>query len=171
MANLTPGKFYFIESDSGNQDWITDNSGDPDNIVIGNFTEGLDFIALDIPRGFSRTAITGAIVTPSGAGKSYDKRSAKRFYRALNRGIQTSLANVNLVDKFVMSDRHTSGASGTFKRYYLIVFFGSNLQLKFTDGSDTPQLYCRGIIKSVVTTWMDTKSLVFRLSINWDSVW
>ena len=171
MAGLTPGKFYFIESEAAQQDWITDNSGDPDNIVIGNFTEGTHFVALDIPRGFSRTSFTGAVVTPSGAGKSFDQRSARRFYKALNRGIQTTLANANLIDKFVMSDRHTSGASATFKRYYLIVYFGTNLQLKFTDADDTPQLYCRGIILSVITSWLDNDNLNFRLIINWDSVW
>ena len=171
MAGLTPGKFYFIESESGQQDWITDNSGDPDNIVIGNFTEGTHYIELNIPRGFSRTSFTGIIVTPSGAGKSFDLRNARRFYGVLNRGIQTSLANANLIDKFVMSDRHTSGASATFKRYYLIVYFGTDLHLKFTDSNDTPQSYCRGVIKNAITQWVDSDNLIFIVRINWDSVW
>ena len=60
-------------------------------------------------------------MTPSGAGKSYDERNAARFYSFMERGVMTTLAKANLVDKFIMSDRHTSGASATFKRYYLIL--------------------------------------------------
>ena len=53
---LTAGKFYIIESDSGNQDWITNNSGDPDLIDLDNFTEGIDYIELNIPRGLTVTS-------------------------------------------------------------------------------------------------------------------
>ena len=171
MAGLTAGKFYFIESESGQQDWITDNSGDPDNIVIGNFTEGTHFVALDIPRGFTVTGFTGIVVTPSGAGKSFDLRNAKRFYKALERGIQTSLANANLIDKFALSDRHVSGASATFKRYYLIIYFGTNLHLEFTDADDNRKSYCRGVINNVSRQWLDSDNLNFIVRINWDSVW
>lgn len=111
------------------------------------------------------------MVTPSGGGKSWDSRSAKRFYRCLKRGIQTSLANANLIDKFVMSDRHTSGSSATFKRYYMVVYFGTNSHLEFTDGSDTRQSYCRGVIKSVARQWVQSESLNFVVRINWESVW
>lgn len=143
---------------------------------MDSFTEGTDYIQINIPKGFSRTALTGIVVTPSGAGKSFDQRSAKRFYRALQRGFQTSLANANLIDKFAVSDRHTSGASATFKRYYLIVYFGSsatnaNVHLQFTDASDNRQSYCRGVILSVLTQWVDKDNLNFKVRINWESVW
>ena len=121
--------------------------------------------------GFTRNSFTGAIVTPSGAGKSFDDRNAARFYKALQRGFQTTLANANLVDKFVMDDRHTSGATATFKRYYMIVYFGTNAHLEFTDGSNARKSYCRGIVLSVATQWIESDSLNFLLRINWESVW
>ena len=168
---LTTGKIYFIESDAGNQDWILNNSGDPDLIDLDNFTEGTDYVSIDIPRGFTRNSYTGAIVTPSGGGKSFDQRNAARFYKLLQRGIQTTLANANLIDKFAMSDRHTSGASAVFKRYYVIAYFGTNSHLEFTDGDDNRKSYCKGIIISVATQWLEFKNLNWIVQINWDSVW
>ena len=128
-------------------------------------------MSLELPRGFTRNSFTGAIVTPTGGGKSFDQRNAARFYKTLQRGIQTTLANANLIDKFAMSDRHTSGASATFKRYYLIVYFGTNSHLEFTDGSDNRKSYCKGIILQVATQWLDLKPKNFIVRINWDSVW
>lgn len=168
---LTPGKFYLIESDAGNQDWITNNAGDPDAIDLDNFTEGTDFIELTIPEGFSRRADTGILVTPSGAGKSYDERNAARFYSFMKRGIMTPLAKANFLDKFIMSDRHTSGASATFKRYHLIIYFGTNLHLQFTDASDNQKSYCTGVVTFATTQWVESDNLNFLVRINWLSVW
>ncbi len=106
---LTDGKIYFLESENGIEDWITDHGGDPDLIDLSQFTaEGTDWVSINIPRGFAIRSSTGIVVTASGGGASFDERSAKRFYKALQQGIQTSLANANLVDKFAMSNRHTS---------------------------------------------------------------
>lgn len=168
---LTDGRIYFIESDAGNQDWITNNSGDPDLIDLDLFTEGLDYVSIPIPRGFSRTSITGVVVTPSGGGKSFDQRNATRFYKLLQRGFVSSLANANLIDKFAMSDRHVSGAIAVFKRYYAITYFGTNSHLEFTDADDNRKSYCRGIILRVVTQWLELNSLRFMVIIDWDSVW
>lgn len=121
--------------------------------------------------GFTRTSFTGALTRPSGGGKGFDERSAARFYKALQRGFQTTLAEANLVDKFAMSDRHTSGASAIFKRYYMIIYFGINSHLEFTDGGDNRKSYCKGIIISVSTVWIESDNLNFLLRINWDSVW
>ena len=170
-TNLTFGQFYFIESDASNQDWITNNSGDPDLIDLDNFTNGLDVVSVAIPRGFTRSSFTGAIITPTGSGKSFDKRSAMRFYKLLQRGLQTSLTNANLIDKFAMSDRHTSGDETVFKRYYAIAYFGTNSHLEFTDGNDNRKSYCKGIILQVSIQWIDTTKLHFMVRINWDSVW
>ena len=168
---LTFGRIYFIESDATNQDWITNNSGDPDLIDLDNFTEGLDYVSIPIPRGFTRSSFTGVIVTPSGSGKSFDQRNATRFYKLLQRGFTSTLANANLIDKFAMSDRHTSGAIAIFKRYYAIAYFGTNAHLEFTDSDDNRKSYCKGIILSVVTQWVSTDSLDFLVRINWNSVW
>ena len=140
-------------------------------IDLDNFTEGLDYVSNKLPLGFSRTSFTGAIVTPTGGGRSYDKRSAARFYKALQRGVLSTLANANLIDKFAMSDRHTSGSIAVFKRYYLIAYFGTNAHFEFTDRNDNRKSYCKGIIISVVTQWLESNSLQFLVRINWDSVW
>lgn len=167
MAGLTPGKIYFIESEAAQQNWLHD----PDNIVIGNFTEGIHYIQIDIPRNFTRVSQTGIVVTPSGAGKSFAERNESRFYRALQRGIQTSLANANIIDKFVMAPRHTSGAIGIYKDYYLIVYFGTNLHLEFTDSDGTPRSYCKGVILKATTVWIDSESLIFLVRFQWESEW
>lgn len=138
---------------------------------MDQFTEGLTYCQINIPRGFIINSISGIIVTPSSGGSQFDFRNASRFYRALNQGIQTSLANANLIDKFVMSDRHTSGSSAIFKRYYMIVYFGTNLHIEFTDDSDTRKSYCKGAITSLATRWIDSDNLNFIVRINLTSVW
>ena len=150
---------------------ITTVAVDPDTIDLDHLTEGLYYVSIEIPKGFTRNSFTGAIVTPSGGGGGFDERSAARFYKMLQRGIQTTLANANLIDKFAMSDRHTSGAIAVFKRYYMIVYFGVNSHLEFTDANDARKSYCKGIIISVGTQWLDSDNLNFMVRINWDSVW
>ena len=171
---LTAGRIYFIEAagDLGaKRNWIIADAGDPDDIDIEQFTEGLTYCQINIPKGFEVMSNTGIVVTPSGAGKSYDDRDARRFYQALQRGIATSLANANLVDKFAMSDRHTSGASAIFHRYHMIVCFGTNSHLEFTDANDVRQSYCKGVILSVARQWLQSKTPNFLVKIHWDSVW
>lgn len=169
---LTPGRFYFLESENGIEDWITDHGGDPDDIDLDQFTaEGIDWVAIEIPKGFSVQSFTGITVTASGAGGSYDERFGKRFYNALNQGIQTSLANANLIDKFAMSDRHTSGDSTVFKRYYMIIYFGTDNHVEFTDQNDNRKSYCKGVILKVGRQWLGAESLVFMVKIDWASVW
>lgn len=138
---------------------------------MDNFTEGLDYISILLPRGFTRSSFTGPVVTPSGGGKSFDQRNATRFYKLLQRGFTSTLTNANLIDKFAMSDRHTSGASAIFKRYYVILYFGTNNHVEFTDGNDNRKSYCRGIILAVIIQWLASDSLDFLVRINWDSVW
>lgn len=131
----------------------------------------MTYCQINIPRGFTINSISGIIVTPSGGGTQFDFRNASRFYRALDQGIQTSLANANLIDKFVMSDRHTSGSSATFKRYYMVIYFGTNNHVEFTDDTDTRKSYCKGAITSLATRWIDSDNLNFIVRINWASVW
>ena len=170
---LTPGRFYLIEAagDLGAQtDWIV-AGGDPDTIDLDQFTEGLTYVEITIPEGFTRRSNTGIVVTPSGAGKSYDERNAARFYSAMERGVLTTLAKANLVDKFIMSDRHTSGSDPPFTRYYLIVYFGVNAHLEFTDSTDTRRGYCRGAVPVATTQWSDSHSLKFLMRLTWLSIW
>lgn len=85
--------------------------------------------------------------------------------------MQTSLANFNLIDKFVMSPQHTSGTTDIYIDYYMIVYFGINNHIKFTDGDGNQQSYCKGIIHNAIGRWMGRESLIFRVRINWDSEW
>lgn len=131
----------------------------------------MDYVSIPIPIGFTRNSFTGATVTPSGGGKSFDLRNASRFYKSLQRGFTSTLANVNLMDKFVMSDRHTSGTIAVFKRYYMIIYFGTNNHLEFTDADSNRKSYCRGIILSASAQWIESDNLKFTVKINWESVW
>ncbi len=124
-----------------------------------------------MPDGFSDSSFSGAIVTPSGAGKSFDSRFERRFSKVLARGIQTSIANYNLIKKFVHSSEHTTGSAADFIRYYLIAYFGTNSHLKFTDGNGNQQSYCKGIILSAIGQYFHRDPTNFTVRINWDSVW
>ena len=169
---LTVGRWYLIESDSAaNQDWITNNSGDPDLIDLTTFTEGLEFITVKIPRRFAVRGKTGAIVTPSGAGESYDKRKEARFYNILVQGILSTRTQYGLIDKFLMTSRHTSGTPGVFKRYYLIFYFGVNDHILFTDANSVQQSYCKGIVSDWEVVWVDARNQISVVRMNFWSVW
>ena len=172
VTALTPGYIYLIESDSvDNVDWIT-ASGDPDNIDLSLFTgEGTDYCKIQIPKQWTSNAHTGIIVTDASGGSSFDFRSARRGYSVVLRGLQTSLANAALIDKFIMSDRHTVGASATFHRYHLIVYYGVNTHVKFTDSSSTQQSYCTGDVITFFLSWIQSESLIVGVNITFRSVW
>ena len=166
---LTPGKLYFIESVT--DDWIADHAGDPDDIDLDGLTEGIDYLSLIIPEMTAQRGKTGAIVTPSGAGESYDKRKEERFYNTIVTGIEQGRTRAGLVDKFFMSPRHTSGASATFKRYHLIHYFGTDDHVLFTDANGTQQSYCTGIVTDYELRWVSIKNQLFVVRSNFWSVW
>ncbi len=138
---------------------------------MDNFTEGTDFTQINIPDGFTRSSFTGAKVTPSGAGRQFDYRIEARFYRALAQGVHATLAEANLVDKFFMSPRHTAGSGAVFERYYMIVYFGTNSHMSFTDADGNQQSYCKGIVAPRMDTVWVNRTQNFLLKINWASVW
>ena len=176
---LTPGYIYLIESEKGVDDWITDHSGDPDLIDLDNFSvgnnseEGKGYVKIQIPKNIQKAFNTGIRVSDMVGGKSYDIRWQKRFYQTMARGIETSIANADLIEEFIMSDRHTAGDSATFKRYYMIVYFGVNIHLKFTDASGNRQSYCRGVVLGGIMNWIDKgkADLTAIIQINFRSVW
>jgi len=174
VTPLTAGKLYFIESDSGdNDDWITDHAGDPDDIDLSLFTEGTDYIELDIPIGFTVGGYTGIVVTPGGAGESFSFMYEARYYTAAVSATAISLAEVALIDKFIMSARHTSSTS--YKDHYMIVYFGlnsSSLCMEFVDGDGNQQAYCKGAITpNYIVKWDESSNLTFSLQFKWASVW
>lgn len=168
MAGLTDGYIYFIESEvADNQNWLHN----PDNIVIGSFTEGTDYCKLQFPNNFQVPFGTGAVINTGSSGNQYMNISARRFYKFLADGIEASIANANTIDQFIMSNRHTSGVIGTRKWYYLVIRFAASSYVKFTDGGGTQRDYCKGIIVDGVRVWNKAKPLIMKIHINFGSVW
>ena len=143
MATLTEGYIYFIESDAvSNQNWIVISTPpDPEDIVLTEFTEGTEYCKLQIPQRRKKKWVTGVTVTDSGGGTSFDFRTGAKGYDFLAEGIESSEANADLIEKFFMIDRHTSGLAATFKNHYMIVKKATDIYLTFIDDSDTPQKY------------------------------
>ena len=169
---LTGGYIYFIESDgTDNDNWIIDHSGDPDLLDLDQYTEGTEYCKIEIPQNWKVSFYTGISVSDVGSGLSYDLRNAKRGYKAYTKGIQTSVANAKLIDQFFMSDRHTSGATATYKKYYMIIYFGVNDHWLFTDHNGTQKSYCKGVALGGDINWIDARSLTCSITIHWRSVW
>jgi len=141
-TGLTDGYIYFVESEAvGGDDWITDHAGNPDSLDLDPMTEGTEYCKLQIPQRRRKKWITGITVTDSGGGTSFDFRSGAKGYDFLAEGIESSQANADLVEKFFMIDRHTSGLAATFKNHYMIVRIAAATYVTFIDASDTPQKY------------------------------
>lgn len=169
---LTAGYIYFIESDgTDNDDWITDHAGDPDLLDLDQYTEGTEYCKIEIPKNWKVGFYTGHNVSDVGSGLSYDLRNAQRGYKAYTKGLQTSVANGKLIDKFFMSDRHTSGATTTYKTYYMIIYFGVNDHWLFTDHNSVQKSYCKGAVIGGDITWFDTNNLTCMISLHWRSIW
>lgn len=170
MAGLTPGYIYFIESDAiDNQDWLHL----PENIVIGNFTEGTHYCKIELPKVLRVRFGTGVQVNDAGGGTSFDYRSNMKGYAPLLNGLVTSRTNVRYIDSFIMKDRHTSGSSSTFVRYYMIIKFGTNDYWPFVDADDNQRDYCRGAIPQGggEYIWKESDSFNITVNLNWRSIW
>ena len=174
---LTPGFIYLIESETGVDDWITDHSGDPDLIDLDNFSvgnnseEGKGYCKLKIPRNIQKAFDTGRIVTDLIGGVSVDQRWQRRAYGMNLNGIEASIAEADLIGEFFMSNRHTAGSTSTFKQYYLIIYFGVNTHIKFTDHNGNRQSYCKGVVLKGSIIWNMGESLRYSLKLNFRSTW
>ena len=89
----------------------------------------------------------------------------------LTEGILTSVANAELIEKFLMSDRHTSGSITVFKRYYLILKTGATSYVQFMDGSSTMRDYCKGAVTHGAIIWSEKTPQVATVQLNWRSIW
>ena len=166
---MVVGNIYILESDAvDNINWVPT----VDNIILGAlYTEGTEFIKLEIPQKYKIQFKTGITVTDSGAGSSFDRRSARRAYLMLANGIETSRDNAALVRNFFMLDRHTSGSDAVFKRYYLVIKWGTTDYEPFIDASSTLRDYCKGVVVDGETEWDEDTPLVETVRLNWRSVW
>jgi len=141
-TNLSDGYIYFVESEAvGGDDWITDHAGDPDDLDLDAMTEGTEYCKLEIPQRWRKKFITGIIVTDA-TTTTFDYRTGRKGYSILAEGIETSVANADLVEKFFLIARHISGASATFKNHYMIIRFGTSNYATFIDNSDGVKEYC-----------------------------
>jgi len=171
-TSLSDGYIYLIESDSvANDDWITDHAGDPDSVDLSLFTAGTEYCKLEIPEEFQKGFHTGIVVEQGSAGSSYDLRSERRWYDLLASGIETSIANADLVDQFCMTAAHTSGDATTFERYYLIIRFAASNYVNFTDDSGNRKEYCKGVITDGRIIWQKSRPSLAMVRLNWRSVW
>ena len=166
---LTVGHVYFLESDAvDNQNWI---AGGASTIDLTNFTEGTEFCQLEMPQRWLKKFSTGIVVTDAGGGTSFDFRSARRGYSMLAEGIETSTANADLVEKFFMIDRHTSGGSATFKEYYMVIINDTAAFLTFIDASNAVKTYCPVRASGGEIVWVGEKPQTAIFRVNVRSVW
>ena len=164
-TDMVVGYIYILENTGA---WVHT----VDNINIAGFTgEGTDYIKLEIPQKYKIQFKTGISVTDSGAGSSFDRRSARRAYLMLANGIETSRDNAETIRNFFMLDRHTSGSAATFKRLYLVIKYGATDYEKFIDASSTVREYCKGVVIDGETEWSEDESQVALVRLNWRSVW
>ena len=166
---MVNGYIYFLESDAAlNINWVPT----VDNIILGVlYTEGEEYVKMQLPENFKAKFKTGITVVDSGSGSSFDFRPNRRAYNLLARGIETSVANAATVMNFFMLDRHTSGASATFKRYYMVIKFGTTTYFPFIDSGSTSRDYCKGVVIDGAVDWREDEPLVATVRLNWRSVW
>ena len=168
-TDMVTGYMYFLESDAAdNINWVPT----VDNIILSVlYTEGTEYVKLQLPANFKAKFKTGIIVTDSGAGSSFDYRPNRRAYALLANGIETSVANAATVMNFFMLDRHTSGAAATFKRYYMVIKLSATTYFPFIDSGSTSRDYCTGVVIDGEVDWNEDEPSVATVRLNWRSVW
>lgn len=169
----TAGTLLLLESDgTDNDDWITDHSGDPDNIDLSKFTLGTDYCYTSYPEHFAKQGNTGILIRDSGGGKSFSEKNAMRGYIVNMRALLETLTLANQFDQFIMSDRHTSGASAIIHVYYLVIYRGTNSHVKFVDGSGNQKKYCKGeVTPNYRIIWDESNHQNFPVTFTFRSVW
>lgn len=171
MATLNSGSIYLIESDAvDNDNWIGDHAGDPDQIDMTNYTEGTEYAEISKILGYNQAFRTGVKVADVGSGTSYETKYGRRNYIVPVRGLVSSLASANLLQKMCMIPRHTEITG--YKRYYLIIKFATGSYVQFVDNDGNDKKYCRGIvIPGGIIKWSDSEPLVWNVSLTFRSVW
>ena len=164
-TDMVIGYMYFVENTGA---WVHT----VDNINIAGFTgEGTDYVKLQIPEELKIGFDTGIKVDDAGGGEGFDFRTNRRFFEVLARGIETTRANAATVRNFFMLDRHCVSAAATFKRYYMVVKYGTTTYEPFVDHTSAVRDYCKGVVLNGDTMWRkdDYDRAIVRL--NWHSVW
>ena len=168
-TDMVEGNVYFLESDAVlNINWVPT----VDNIVLAAlYTEGLEFVKLPFPMHVKTGFNTGIVVVDSGAGASFDERNAARGYQILANGIETTRVNAERVMNFFMLDRHTSGASATYKQVYMVIKTGATSYVQFVNAASTVVDYCKGAVIHGEMDWDESKPMNATIRLIWRSVW
>ena len=167
-TDMVTGYMYFVESNTDNIEWVPT----VDDVIVGAlYTEGTEYVKLQIPQHYKVLFNTGIVVTDSGAGSSFDERNAARGYQMLADGIETTRVNAAQVMNFFMLDRHTSGASATYKQVYLIIKTGAATYVKFVNAASSIVDYCKGAVINGEYDWDESDPLRATIKLIWRSVW
>lgn len=167
-VDLTPRYIYFLESDAGdNQNWI---AGGATTIDLTNFTEGTEYCKLRIPQRWRKRWNTGIRVEDAGGGSSFDRRASRRGYSILPESFVTSVTNANLVEKFFMIDRHTSGRSDIFVPYYMVVIITATIFSEFISAASATLDYCPVRVLFGDSVWDEAKPLLMTVRMSVRSV-
>ena len=167
-TDMVVGYIYFLESDAtDNINWVPT----VDNIILAAlYTEGTEYVKMQIPKNFKIRGKTGIIVNDSGGGSSFDYRPNRRAYAMLSNGVETTIANAAQVANFFMLERHTSGAAATFKRYYCVIKHTAGYY-PFINAAGTSVDYCKGVVLDWEVDWEMDDNERATVYLNWRSVW
>lgn len=168
-TDMVIGYVYFLESDAAqNINWVPT----VDNIILSVlYTEGTEFVKLQLPEELRIGFDTSIVVDNAGGGEGFDFRPNRRAYDALAKGIETTRVNAERVMNFFMLDRHTVGAAATFKRYYMVIKYGATTYGQFVDHTSTIRDYCKIVVLGGDLLWRrdDYDRAIVRLNVA--SVW
>lgn len=164
---MVTGYMYFIESNAAdNINWVHT----VDNIILAAlYTEGTEYVKLQIPERYRIPFKTGVIVKDSGAGASFHELTNRRAYGMLAEGIETTRANAEQVMNFFMLDRHCTITG--FRQLYLVIKTAAATYVQFVDSTSTERDYCKGAVTDGELVWEKEDPLRATIKLNWRSVW
>lgn len=142
------------------------------NISLAGFTaEGTDWIKFKIPRQWIKHSMTGIQPDVASSGTGFMTRTYRRNTVVDFMGM-VSYADLENIETFIQSDRHTASSESTYKPYYLIMRRSVSSYVKFTDNTGTRREYCKGAVSPELTvTWNGSKSLITDSKFTFWSVW
>ena len=164
--DLTPGFIYFLESEvATNQDWI---AGGATTIDLTLFTEGTEYCKIEIPKRWKKGFHTGIIVTDSGGGTTYSYNTGRKGYNILPMGLETSVANADLVEKFFMISAHNTGV---ITNYYMVIIFTATVFATFVNAADASKDFCPVVCIGGDVSWSEAEPQIATVRLQVRSIW
>lgn len=147
MAGVSPYTLYFFESDAvRNQNWVPTVA----NIVIGNFTNGEDYISMDYPLEKAKQGYSGLKITDLANATSFIIKKGKRGYFVDVRSRLYTKATMDYVDEFFLRNEHVKAVN--YKDIYMVIVAAATVYEKFTDNSGTRRDYLQCALFTPVRT-------------------